>query len=95
MKDETKFKVKILARLKEIPGLWYTKVQMVSVRGVPDILICYKGQFIAMELKTDSGKLDPLQGHVLKNIAKAGGTAIVVTPHNVKDVFREVLWQDY
>lgn len=95
MKNETKFKTKVLARLKEIPDLWYTKIQMVAIRGVPDILICYKGQFIAFELKTDTGKIDPLQGHILKNIAKAGGVAIVVTPHNVKEIFKEVLWQDY
>jgi len=68
---------------------------MVSVRGVPDLLVCYRGQFIALELKTDAGKLDPLQGYILDNIAKAGGISRVVTPKNVKEIFEELFYCKY
>lgn len=94
-KKETKFKEKVLNRLKEVEGLWYAKIQSVSVRGIPDILICYKGQFIAWELKTDKGSVDSLQSYTLNNIIKSGGIARVVSPHNIKEAFREDLCLEY
>lgn len=94
-KKETKLKEKILERLKGIEGLWYAKIQSVSVRGIPDILICYKGQFIAWELKTDQGTVDTLQSYTLNNIKKSGGIARVVTPHNLKEAFKEDLCLDF
>lgn len=87
MKNETLFKLKIQKILREIPDLWFVKVQMVSVRGIPDILICYKGKFIALELKVGDNDLDPLQDHVLTKIKKAGGIAYELTPDNYKKIF--------
>ncbi len=43
--------------------------------GVPDLLICYKGRFIAFEDKAADGEATPLQKHNLKLIKKAGGIA--------------------
>lgn len=88
---ETKFKVKVQEKLKQVPGLWNVKIQQVALRGIPDLLICYKGMFYAWELKTSTGKLDSLQEHTLNNIKQAGGTSRVVTPANLDECMEELL----
>jgi len=45
--------------------------------GIPDILACFKSIFGACELKTERGKVTPLQQHTLKEIENAGGVVIV------------------
>lgn len=46
--------------------------------GCPDILICWRGVFIAIETKSDDGELSALQLMNLKKIQAAGGVAAVV-----------------
>lgn len=66
--------------LKTIDGLFYWKVfsGMYCTAGIPDIVICYKGQFIALEVKTPDGKPTVLQDETIKKIREAGGVAEVV-----------------
>ena len=80
---ETLFKERVVRRLKEIPGLWVEKIQQVGIRGTPDLLICYRGYFIAWELKTDRGRVEPLQQFKLDEIEKSGGIARIVRPKNL------------
>lgn len=47
--------------------------------GIPDLLICYKGRFVGLEVKMPGGKLSAKQKAVLDEIANAGGIAAVVT----------------
>jgi hypothetical protein len=82
---ETRFKIKVQAELKKFPNLWFVKIQMVATRGIPDILICYKGLFIAAELKVGKNKLTELQQFTLDKITNAGGKSWTVTPTNLKD----------
>ena len=93
MQPETKFKQKVLAKLKAIPGLYYIKVQQVSVRGIPDVIICYHGKFVAWELKVGKNKVKTgsLQEYNLNLIKKAGGVAIEVTPQNFEQSLKELL----
>lgn len=46
--------------------------------GIPDILACYRGRFIGLEVKAPGGKLSRLQMQVLSEIDTAGGIAAVV-----------------
>lgn len=48
-----------------------------SQAGVPDILACYKGRFMGIEVKNEIGKTTPLQDLNLKMINEAGGIGIV------------------
>jgi Holliday junction resolvase len=48
--------------------------------GVPDIVACYKGVFLAFECKGEGGKTTALQERELERIRDAGGTAYVVGP---------------
>jgi Holliday junction resolvase len=51
---------------------------MYGQSGLPDIVCCYKGRFIAFEVKTDKGKTTILQEVMLRKIRAAGGIAEVV-----------------
>lgn len=48
-------------------------------RGVPDRHICYRGRYVAVEVKQPGGKPTRLQQYELDRIAAAGGVAIVAT----------------
>lgn len=58
MSQETKFAHKIDDLLKSYEGLWFlnTYGNAVQRAGIPDRIICYKGKFIAIELKRPDGK---------------------------------------
>lgn len=47
--------------------------------GIPDLLVCYMGRFVGLEVKMPGGKLSAKQKAVLDEIADAGGIAAVVT----------------
>lgn len=50
-----------------------------STSGIPDIIACIGGRFVAFEVKTPSGKLSMLQESMLKKINSAKGIACKVT----------------
>lgn len=52
--------------------------------GVPDILACYRGLFIAIECKAGRGKPTALQLANLSNIAAAGGIALIINETNTQ-----------
>jgi hypothetical protein len=91
MQPETKFKMQVQARLKTLPGCWYFKVNQRALRGIPDIIGCYRGNFFALELKVGKNKVDPLQSHVIDLIRDSGGFAAVVYPHNIDEVLQELV----
>jgi carbamoylphosphate synthase large subunit len=86
---ETKFKEKVIEDLKTLDPIWFSKIQQVAIRGIPDILLCLVGNFVALELKVDSN-LTELQKYNLKKITLAGGYAYEVTPKNWKKIFQEL-----
>ena len=53
-----------------------------SVAGLPDIICCINGKFVAFEVKTPTGKLTKLQEVMLKKINAAKGNAYKVTSVN-------------
>ena len=59
--------------------------------GIPDIICCYRGRFVAFEVKTEKGKTTKLQDVNIRNIHRAEGTAVVVRSlDEVKNVLKEV-----
>lgn len=49
----------------------------IGLKGVSDILGCYKGRFLAIEVKRPSGKLSPDQELFLNHVRENGGIALV------------------
>lgn len=86
---ETTFKKKALADLKLLRNRWFFKTQEVTIKGIPDILMCLNGFFIALELKRDGkARVEKLQWHNVEEITTRGnGVAIVVWPEIWDDVY--------
>jgi hypothetical protein len=62
------------------PDLWYFAYTPMGygVRGIPDIIGCYKGRFFAVEVKAPGGKPKPWQDRMMQvEITPAGGVCIV------------------
>jgi Holliday junction resolvase len=50
--------------------------------GIPDIICCVNGSFLAIECKAGGNKPTPLQIREIENIRLAGGVAIVANEGN-------------
>ena len=83
----------ILKYLKTVPDCfcWKEHGGMYGTAGIPDIICCYRGEFVAFEVKTEKGNTTALQEAVINKIQKCGGKAVVVRSVNeVKEVIEEV-----
>ena len=61
--------------------------------GIPDIICCVNGRFLAIECKAGGNKPTPLQIREIGIIRRAGGVAIVANETNyglLRDVVREL-----
>lgn len=78
-KEETALQLRIQT-LIERRGGWVAKQHgsMIVRPGIPDLLICYKGRFIGMEVKVKDNTPSKQQGIELRNILKSGGITCVV-----------------
>lgn len=93
---EQQVQTKIMKYLKE-QGAYTVKVVQATKAGVPDIICCYKGKFIGIEVKKPAvrnhknGGATELQIINLANIKKANGKAIIAYGvEEVADALREV-----
>jgi penicillin-binding protein-related factor A (putative recombinase) len=94
MKPETRFKIKMMGILNQVPGLWFVKTQQMSIRGTPDMILCYRGKFIAFELKREkSASITAMQEYNLDKIRQCGGIGLVVHPENYEEILK-VLFDD-
>jgi len=81
--SESNFRKRVLKFLKsyEIEGkLVVITTQMVSLRGISDILLCVCGRFVAVELKAEDGRPSELQTRFLQRIEHAGGHSYLLYP---------------
>ena len=63
--------------------------------GIPDIICCFHGRFVAFEVKTEKGKTTKLQDVNIRNIREACGVALVVRSlDEVKDALKELIKSD-
>lgn len=58
--------------------------------GVPDVIICHYGRFVAIECKAGKGTTTALQKRELQRISDAGGVSVVINETNI-DVVRDIL----
>jgi Holliday junction resolvase len=84
---EKKVKDKVVKILKENEVYYFFPATYGMGRsGVPDIICCVNGRFLAIECKAGDNKPTVLQQRELKAIADAGGSALVVNELNVEGV---------
>lgn len=77
---------RILEYLNGLPGCKAYNMHGNGYQGAgrPDIIACCRGQFLALEVKTDNGQPTRLQLHELEKWREAGAVASVV--HSVEEV---------
>lgn len=93
MLSESQVQTKILKYLKSLDNVWVVKTITCNINGVPDILVCYRGRFVAFEVKRESGGVvAPLQKVQIQRINDAGGVAHVV--RSVDEV-KKILEEEY
>jgi penicillin-binding protein-related factor A (putative recombinase) len=93
MQQETlyyKYRVKPL--LDKIPRSFWIKTQFLALLGMPDLIGCVNGYFVALELKRSKkvmkSKRFKLQRWTLTKIIAAGGYAFFMAPENENDVMK-------
>ena len=87
MAEEKRFEQKIKNFLKS-QNCYYVKyfVCGYSQAGVPDILACVNGHFLAIEVKAEQGRVSELQRLNIERINICGGVAVVVKPSNFEEL---------
>lgn len=86
---EKDFQARVLKRLRTLKRTHWAKLNDRTTIGLPDVVGCVAGRYVALELKTTS-ELSGLQAYTLKLIGFAGGVTHVVTPDNFDKVFDSI-----
>lgn len=60
--------------------------------GIPDIICCFGGRFIAIECKAGKGVTTALQDREIAAIRTAGGMAVVVNETNIDELKEKLQW---
>lgn len=84
---EKPFENKIKKFLKS-ENCWFIKYWgggIFTQEGVPDLIACVNGNFVAIEVKGDGGKPSELQKYNIEEIIKSGGTALILYPEDFED----------
>lgn len=91
MAQEKRFEEQVKKWLKE-HGAWFVKTWGGGYQrnGLPDLIICWKGRFIGVELKAENGKATELQKHEIETICEAGGVGLILKPSGFDD-FKKIL----
>lgn len=86
MTPEGKVKEVVKKFLKE-KGIYYIMPATggYGSSGAPDIVVCHKGKFYGLEVKSGANKPTALQMDNLNRIEKNGGYAFVINESNVND----------
>jgi len=83
----------IMRYLKTVPNCfcWKQHGGQFGTAGLPDIICCINGQFVAFEVKTPAGKLTKLQEITIQKINAAKGNAYKVTSlQEVREIIRNL-----
>ena len=88
---ESKIQKDIIAYLRK-NKIFHIRFQaQTNINGIPDIICCYMGLFIGLELKQENGRATDLQKKKLDAINNAGGIGRVVrSVEEVDKLFKEI-----
>jgi hypothetical protein len=91
MTPEAKVKLAVKKILDEL-DIYHFSPYMAGMgrSGIPDIIACHEGRFIAIECKAGKGKTTALQDRELNAIAAAGGYTFVARETNLEELREEL-----
>ncbi len=102
MGPEKTFENRVKAFIKA-QDCWFVKffANKMTKEGIPDVLSCINGYFVAIEIKAQNGKPSDLQIYHCEKIREAGGFAFILYPSGfndfkkfVKDLRRDTFTRD-
>ena len=85
-------KIKTFLRTKQCWFIKYWAGSKFTKDGIPDILACVNGYFVAIEVKAPNGKPSELQKYHIKKINDAGGFAIILYPKDYDSFKRLIIY---
>ncbi|MCI6278084.1 MAG: VRR-NUC domain-containing protein [Clostridium sp.] len=90
---EKQFENQIKKFLDKLPKTWYFKFWAgpYSKSGIPDIIGCVNGKFIALEVKAENGRASELQKRNIRLIEQCGGYARIVYPKDFEKLKEELI----
>lgn len=80
----------IMDYLKYIPNSAFKKTRGgLGMKGILDVIGCWQGRYVEIEIKTKRGKLKPHQLERIMQIRKAGGiSGMIRSVEDVEEIFR-------
>lgn len=84
--QEKLFENKIKKFLTE-QDVWFVKffANNFTRSGIPDLLCCVNGKFVAIEVKSDKGKPSVLQLRQIELIKKSNGIGLILYPKDFEE----------
>lgn len=84
MGPEKKFENRVKEWLDSLRHAWYFKVHGTAATGagIPDIIACVNGVFVALEIKSDKGRLSEIQKATLRRMDRSGALKFILCPSN-------------
>lgn len=90
---EGKVKARVKKTLDEMGIYHFSPYQAGMGRaGIPDIICCYNGLFVAIECKAGKGKTTALQDREINAIRTAKGLAFVINEENMNNLKELLQW---
>lgn len=88
---ESKVKAKVRKALDDL-GIYHfmPPANGFGRAGIPDIIGCMQGSFIAIECKAGKGQTTALQERELQRIKDAGGFAFVAREDNINELLEKL-----
>lgn len=90
---------KLLPFLNSLDQAEFVIKEAGAIRGLPDIMGCWNGQAIFLEVKKDAQGLKEdravLQGVWLQKFKKAGGLAFFIYPENAAYILEDLAFHQY
>lgn len=88
MGQEKEFENQIKKFLSSLPKCWFYKNWSgpYSKLGIPDIIACINGNFVALEVKAENGRASELQKRNIRLINECKGQAYIVYPKDFEEL---------
>ena len=84
MTPEKKVKKLVTDYLKSANLFWFYPVASgYAANGIPDIICCIRGKFVAIECKAGKNTTTAIQDKKIREIQSAGGMAMVINEDNL------------